>query len=430
MARIHTRHCRGRIPGYLSLKGLLEVSNTKVGGARNCVALLILLLAVVSAYPLAAQDEFGAQGSPGTTCSQPCSSSSARGSPGGECSQPCFSRSKVTSIIGNARKIVSPNGVEELLEIPVGGTKQWILVRGRDRSNPILLMIHGGPASPEMGTSWFFENGWEDYFTVVQWDQRGSGKSYNSNDPDVIRPTLTLDRMVEDAAEVVQFLRTRYKKDKIFVLGHSWGSIIGASLAQRHPEWLFAYVGTGQWVDGKDNEAIGYADTLAAAEAADNQRAIAELRGIAPYPRPDGSVSVAQIMTERDWSVFFGGLTYRRNGFSYYEDLFQLSPAYTEADIAAVDKGSHLSLGPILPIMTSASFKNVTRFRCPILLFEGRHDSTTPAIIAQRWLQTVRAPAKKLVWFEDSAHMAFVEEPGHFLVHLVQDVRPYAFARE
>ena len=313
----------------------------------------------------------------------------------------------MTSIIGNARKIVSPNGVEELLEIPVGGTKQWVLVRGRDRSNPILLMIHGGPASPEMPSSWFFENGWEDYFTVVQWDQRGSGKSYNSNDPDMIRPTLTLDRMVQDASEVVQFLRTRYNKNKIFVLGHSWGSLMGANLAQKHPEWLFAYVGTGQAVDGKDNETIAYADTLAAPEAAGNQRAIAGLRGIAPYPRPDGSVSVAQIMTERDWSVFFGGLTYRRDNYSYYEDL---------------------SLGPILPIMTSGSIKNVTRFRCPILLFEGRHDSTTPAVIAERWLQNVHAPAKKLVWFEDSAHMAFIEEPGHFLIRLVQDVRPYAFA--
>ena len=97
-----------------------------------------------------------------------------------------YTRKEVTSIIREGRKIVAPNGVEELIEIPVGRTKQWISVRGRDRNNPVLLMIHGGPASPEMPSSWFFQNGWEDYFTVVQWDQRGAGKSYRSNDPKLV----------------------------------------------------------------------------------------------------------------------------------------------------------------------------------------------------------------------------------------------------
>ena len=131
-------------------------------------------------------------------------------------------------------------------------------------------MIHGGPASPEMPSSWFFQNGWEDYFTVVQWDQRGAGKSYNANDPKIIQPTLTAEQIVDDAGEVVQFLRKRYGKDKIFVLGHSWGSLIGVTLAHVHPEWLYAYIGTGQMINGYDNERVGYANTLRAAEAAGN----------------------------------------------------------------------------------------------------------------------------------------------------------------
>ena len=337
-----------------------------------------------------------------------------------------YTRAEVISIIGEARRIVSPNGVEELIEIPVGGTKQWISVRGRDRGNPVLLMIHGGPASPEMPSSWFFQNGWEDYFTVVQWDQRGAGKSYNANDPKVIGPTLTAERIVEDAGEVVQFLRKRYGKDKIFVLGHSWGSLIGLTLAHVHPEWLFAYIGTGQMINGHDNERVGYASTLRAAEAAGNQPAIAELKSIAPYPEPDGSLPLEKIDKERKWSVLLGGLTYRRSTYGYYEHLFQLSPEYTEQDVAAIDKGSALSLGPLLPVMASFNYSNVIKFDCPILLFEGRHDDTTPAQIAADWLARVRAPGKKLVWFENSAHMAMVEEPGRFLVHLVRDARPYA----
>jgi pimeloyl-ACP methyl ester carboxylesterase len=121
-----------------------------------------------------------------------------------------------------------------------------------------------------------------------------------------------------------------------------------------------------------------------------------------------------------------GGLTYQRSGYGYYEHLFQLSPEYSEQDLAAIDKGSALSLGALLPALAHFDYSNVAQFGCPILLFEGRHDDTTPAEIAAKWLEKVHAPAKKLIWFEDSAHMAMVEEPGRFLVHLVEDARPYA----
>jgi proline iminopeptidase len=339
---------------------------------------------------------------------------------------PEITRTEVTSIIGTARKIVAPNGIEELLEISVGGTKQWISVRGRDRGNPVLLMIHGGPASPEMPSSWFFQNSWEDYFTVVQWDQRGSGKSYNANDPKTIQPTITAERMIDDAGEVVQFLRNKYEKNKIFVLGHSWGSLVGVSLAHAHPEWLYAYIGTGQMINGKENERVGYANTLRAAEAAGNLSAIAELKAIAPYPETDGSVPLEKLGKERHWSVVLGGLTYQRSTYDYYEDLFKLSPEYTEQDVAAIDKGSALSLGALIPAILNFNYSDTVRFQCPIILFEGRHDDTTPAEVAAQWFKRVQAPEKKLVWFENSAHMAMVEEPGRFLVHLVQDVRPFA----
>jgi proline iminopeptidase len=337
-----------------------------------------------------------------------------------------FSRAEVTGIVKDARRIVSENGVEEILEIPIGGSRQWISVRGRDRSNPILLMIHGGPASPEMPTSWYFQSGWEDYFTVVQWDQRGSGKSYNANNPQSIQPTLSLERITEDAHEVAQYLLARYAQPKLFVLGHSWGSLVGLQLAHRHPELLYAYVGMGQIINGRESERVGYQMTLQAARTQGNAKAVAELESIAPYPNPDGSVPLDKINTERKWSVAFGGLTWGRGSLDYYEALTQLAPEYTEADIAAIDKGSRLSLGPLLPAMVSFDYSNVTQWRCPIIVFAGRHDTTTPSSVTAAWLEHVVAPAKKLIWFEDSAHMMMVEEPGRVLVHLVEDVRPLA----
>ena len=330
------------------------------------------------------------------------------------------------AIIADARKIATREGVEELLEIPVGGTKQWISVRGRDRRNPVLLRIHGGPASPELPTSWACQGGWEDFFTVVQWDQRGSGKTYNANDPARIAPTLTLDRITEDAAEVVQYLRRRYGKERVFVLGHSWGSLVGLGLAHRHPELLYAYVGMGQVISGQQNERASYALTLSAAEAAHDAAAVRELKAIAPYPEKDGSLPLEKVSIERKWSNALGGLVHGRDGIGHYLSLAELSPDYTPADVVAIDLGSRLSLPHLLPELGRFDYSAVTRFGCPIVIFAGRHDTTSPSQVAADWLARVSAPRKQLVWFENSAHMMMVEEPGRMLLHLVQDVLPLA----
>ena len=337
-----------------------------------------------------------------------------------------YTRSQITNAIADARKIVTPNGVEDLLQVDIGNTKQWLAIRGRDRRNPVLLMIHGGPASPEMPTSWWFQSGWEDYFTVVQWDQRGSGKTFNANDPQVVKPTLSLARHVADAGEVVQYLRKRFNQDKVFVLGHSFGSLIGLTLAHEHPEWLYAYIGMGQIINGREGEHLGYELTLRAAQKAGNQKAIDELKAIAPYPNADGTVPLAKINKQREWGMVYGGLSAGRENLDYYFALVKFSPEYSEQDRQAIDKGSELSLVVLLPDLVNFNFSNTTQFGCPILMFEGRHDYTTPSKIVEKWLQRVQAPGKKFVWFESSAHMVMVEEPGRMLVHLVQDALPYA----
>lgn len=337
-----------------------------------------------------------------------------------------FTQDDARKIVGDLQKVVTPNGIEKLMTIPVNGTQQWISIRGRNLDNPILLFIHGGPAAPEMPTSWTFQNGWEDYFTVVQWDQRGSGKTYLANDPAKIKPTLSKAQIVSDAEAVVRYLRATYHKDKIFVLGHSWGSAVGLSLAAKHPEWLYAYVGVGQMINGEANEREGYKAVLAAAEAAHNEKAVKELRALAPYPEPDGTIKLDKINIERNWNVALGGLTYGRDDYGYYYHAGKLSPDYTDADYDAIDKGSALSLPALLPDFVGINFDNTTDFRCPIILFEGRHDYTTPSTVAAAWFARVHAPAKKFVWFENSAHMVQIEEPGRVLVHLVEDVRPLA----
>ena len=334
-------------------------------------------------------------------------------------------RAPVQKILRDVRRIPAPPGIDETRAVRIGGIDQWISVRGKDRRNPILLFIHGGPASTEMPVSWLYQSGWEDYFTVVQWDQRGAGKTYVANDPAKVEPTIAKDRMVADGEELVAWLRATYGKQKIFVLGHSWGSIIGLELARRHPDWLHAYIGMGQMIYGRDNERLGYEWALQAARADHNDKAVKQLLALAPYPRADGTVSVDQIITQRTWVIHYGGLTWNRPDFDYAQDAAKFSPDYTRQELNP-ENGIGESLPRLLPAMMAWDVRGVTHLDCPVFIFAGRHDYETPSALAETWLAALQAPRKGLVQFDKSAHMMELEEPGKVLVHLVNDVRPIA----
>jgi len=334
-------------------------------------------------------------------------------------------RTPVQKILRNARAITNPEGIEELRAVEIGGIKQWISARGRDRRNPILLFIHGGPASTEMPVSWMYQSAWEDYFTVVQWDQRGAGKTYVANDPAVVEPTITAERMIADAEEMTAYLRAHYGKRKIFVLGHSWGSLMGLELARRHPDWLHAYVGMGQMIYGQDAERLGYEWALQRARDDHNDRAVKELEALAPYPRADGTVTIDQILKQREWVIHYGGLTWGRPDFDFAQDAAKLSPDYTRKELSP-EEGIGESLGKLLPAMMKYDVRGVRSMGCPVFIFAGAYDYETPSQLAVDWLAALDAPRKGLVRFDRSAHMMEVEEPGKFLVHLVSDVRPIA----
>jgi pimeloyl-ACP methyl ester carboxylesterase len=340
--------------------------------------------------------------------------------------KPAFSRQDARDIIAASRKIVSPHGIETMTEIPINGTQQWISVRGHDSRNPILLFLHGGPASPDMPLSWTFQTPWEDYFTVVQWDQRGAGKTYAANDPEKAAPGMTIDQMTADANEVVEYLRRTYHKQKIFLLGHSWGSALGVRVAQAHPEWFYAYIGVGQVANTRESEAVGYRFAVEQARAHDNQEALRELAALAPYPAPDKPLDLQTISKQRKWLEYYGGLSWGHTSFDYDAETEKLAPEYSDADLKAIDDGSLYSMRYLLGPFTEVDFSKITHFELPILFFLGRHDYSVSHEVAARWFATLHAPAKKLVWFEDSAHMVMQEQPGHFLMHLVDDARPYA----
>src|SRR5258705_743680 len=224
------------------------------------------------------------------------------------------SRAEAVAIIAEARRVVTPNGVERLEKVRIGGIDQWVSVRGTDRRNPVLLHIHGGPGYISIPMSWWFSRGWEEYFTIVQWDQRAAGKTHLLTDPAAVAPTLTRERMIADAEEMAAWVRRELGKDKIFVLGHSWGSFLGLQLAQRHPEWLHAYIGVCQLIDGPENERRGWRFAMEAARRAGNAEAVRELEAIAPYGAPGRTIPIKDIYVDRKWMGYYGGvIAYRRD---------------------------------------------------------------------------------------------------------------------
>jgi pimeloyl-ACP methyl ester carboxylesterase len=340
-----------------------------------------------------------------------------------------ISRADVRRVIAENQRIVSPRGIEELQSIEVNGCTQWLSILGRDRRNPVLLYLHGGPGSPTMPEAWTFQRPWEDYFTVVQWDQRGAGKTYASNDPQTIAPTMTAEQMIADTEYVVAYLLRHLDKRKLFALGHSWGSFLGMELARRHPDWLHAYVGTGQMIDSQRSEADGYKFALEQARIDKNAKAVRELEALAPYPGPIGTLTVDRIGAQRVWVIYYGGLTYRRRSFDYDSNAWKLSPLYSDRDLSLTDKGSLFSLNHLLGVVERTNFESVGELQCPLFIFQGKHDYETSWSVVNQWFTRVRAPRKGFVTFEESAHMGMLEQPGEYLRELVNLVRPIAVER-
>jgi pimeloyl-ACP methyl ester carboxylesterase len=161
------------------------------------------------------------------------------------------------------RAITSRAGIDSLEPVRIGGIDQWVEVRGQNVDNPILLVIHGGPGIAFIPLAGAFQGSWEKYFTVAEWDQRGAGKTYASNDKDLQRRTMHVPQMEEDTLDVVNYLRNRFHREKIFVLAHSWGSLLGLWLAHEHPDLIYAYVGVGQVLNPKQNDDVAYRDATA-----------------------------------------------------------------------------------------------------------------------------------------------------------------------
>lgn len=321
-----------------------------------------------------------------------------------------------------AAESLPPHGINVLRTVRLGGIPQWVSIRGADPSNPILLFLHGGPGSPTMPESWTFERPWEDFFTVVQWDQRDAGKTFSAAHriPD---KSMTLGEMQSDTEQLISWLRQRYGKKKIYLLGFSFGSILGLRIALHHPDWLYAYVGVGQVVNAYRNELVGYQETLAQAEMTHNEAAIKALQALAPYPNPKGPTSMAKIVIERRWDVGLGGMLYGQTQDDAPR-IWALSPDYSAYDVTSAELGEMSTVEILVPQLWKVDFDHDRTYECPIFFFAGAHDRTTPEPIVAAYYKTLHAPVKRFFLIRNAAHYVVNEAPGEVLMDLVQYVRP------
>jgi pimeloyl-ACP methyl ester carboxylesterase len=318
--------------------------------------------------------------------------------------------------------ITSPNGIDEARYVEVGGIEQWITIRGEDRKNPVLLFLHGGPGDATNPWGYAGFRSWLKHFTVVQWDQRGAGRTFGRNGPS-LAPTITIDRMAQDGIELAELLRKTLQKEKIVLVGHSWGSILGVFMVKARPELFYAFVGTGQVADAIRNYAVAYEELVKRAERLGEQRAIRELKEIGPPPYANGRGYAVQ----RKWSNLFEGADF------FLSSTFGLAlgaPGYSARDINDWVEGQDLSGQRLIPQTSILASQTLSgEFALPVFVIQGAEDFTTPTSLARSFLNSLRAPRKGFIAVEGGGHFAVFMKSDVFLKELIARVLPLTMIR-
>jgi pimeloyl-ACP methyl ester carboxylesterase len=313
--------------------------------------------------------------------------------------------------------ITSADGIDEGHYVIIGGIEQWITIRGEDRHNPVLLFLHGGPGDATNPWGYAAFRSWLKAFTVVQWDQRGTGRTLGRSGPSVAA-TITIDRMTQDGIELAEMLRRMLQKDRILLVGHSWGSVLGVFMAKARPDLFLAFVGTGQVADQNRNYAVAYEALLDKAERLGESRAIRELREVGPPPYADGRGYAVQ----RRWSNLFEGADFF---IASMVGLALTAPGYTLRDINDWFDGQNLSAERLVPQGRSLGLKALGgEFRLPVFVIQGAEDFTTPTSLARTFVESVRAPRKAFVAIPEGGHFAVFIKRDAFLRELVATVLP------
>ena len=312
-------------------------------------------------------------------------------------------------------------GISEKIRVNINGVQQGMFIRSRDEANPVLLFLHGGPGMPEYFLTRSYPTGLEDLFTVCWWEQRGSGLSYNA---DIPPQTMTVEQLIADTIEVTNYLRKRFGKEKIYLLGHSWGSFLGIQVAARAPELYHAYIGMAQVTYQIQSEKLAYEYMLGQYRDRGNKAMVRKLEKTpitmtGPLPKPylvlrDVAMHGLGVGTTRDMKSVVSGIFFPVMRF----------PEYTSREKIDIWRGKGFSRSFDLwdRMMSTDLTAAVPELKLPVYFCHGTHDYTVTYNETRAYFDKLRAPLKGFYAFWQSAHSPAFEEPRKMLQILREDV--------
>ena len=299
------------------------------------------------------------------------------------------------------------NSISIISDIELNGHKQRIIIRGKNKSNPILLHLHGGPGGPDRPL--LKTNTLEDIFTVCYWDQRGAGASYSS---DLNAEDMTQDQIIKDGLSLVEHLIKEYRKQKVFLEAHSWGTLLGIQMIHKKPELFHSYFGIAQNANSIASEQVSYDFVYTSAKKAKDDKSLKILDEIGKPPYKTDEKWVRNLKTERKLLKKYQYTNPKTviNTFNIYKN-FILYKEYSIFEKLKALEGSSFSLKHLWPEAKKTNLNiNFTNFKVPIYLFHGKYDMTTVTSVTEEYFEKIKAPKKMFYTFENSAHWPHLSE--------------------
>ena len=323
-----------------------------------------------------------------------------------------------TPPIMGANGLPLPGSIAELASIELNGRQQWITIRGHDQEKPVLLFLSGGPGGSQLAATRKRLGALEKNFIVINWDQPGAGKSYSAAD----FRTLTPQEYINDARALTLYLRKRFGEEKIYLMGESWGSLLGIWLVQQAPDEYHAFIGVAQMVDFLETDSYDYNQALQIANEKGDADKVKALKNQGPPPYDGDGVA---------WPVI--------EYIMYLSSAMNSNPAITGpgydtiGDIAApeyglIDKMNYVrgllaTMNALWPQLWEVDLREEAPvLDVPVYFFEGRHDINAPPYLVEDYIQKLEAPHKELIWFEHSGHSPWVDESRKVIDLLVNKI--------
>lgn len=317
-----------------------------------------------------------------------------------------------------------PSGpIQQSEYLPVDGAQLFLQTRGEHRHAPILLWLHGGPGGAERPLFRYFNGELERHFVVVYWDQRGAGRSFDSDaDPH----QLTLARHLADLDAVVDHLRQTLGQNKIILVGHSWGSALGLLYAQQHPDKVLMHIGVAQVVSWHQIQQGQYDFSLAESTMRNDEATLTRLHhlGPPPYATFEQQHKLYALMNQ------YGGGFHKQPCKLCLIAKGMARGLVTPWELISIHKSFHATMDAMMPELLRLDLEGtVPRVEVPVAFFLGRYDRQVDSAVAARYFDTLQAPQKNLVWFEQSAHNIPFEEPDRFNKAVIEHAQPKTVGR-